>query len=404
MIEMSADSGKGGGAMSYFRGLNWNVLYVVIAQMLVMTTTNIHVILSGLVGAVLAPVPWLATLAITVQLIAVMLTTLPASLLMARFGRRPIFLAGGIATIIAGIGQGMAVIWQDFSLFILASAVLGMGMGVGQFYRFAAADTVEGPYKPKALSLVLAGGLFAAFIGPEVAYRTPELIDGALYAGCFFTAAALMCLIIPVLFAADLPKPPPHQRAGRPVSAFFAKPEFVSALLAAALGFALMSFVMTATPLQMVNVAQFDIEQNARVIQWHVIGMFAPSFITGVLIARFGVRPILWSGVISIGLCLVIALSGHDFWHYFIALIWLGIGWNFLYVGGSSVIASLAEPEERGRVQGVADFIISGTVAVASLAAGLVHNLFGWQQLLSYAFVPLGIIAISLLLIRVKQA
>ena len=114
MIERSADSGKGGGAMSYFRGLNWNVLYVVIAQMLVMTTTNIHVILSGLVGAVLAPVPWLATLAITVQLIAVMLTTLPASLLMARFGRRPIFLAGGIATIIAGIGQGMAVIWQNF--------------------------------------------------------------------------------------------------------------------------------------------------------------------------------------------------------------------------------------------------------------------------------------------------
>lgn len=373
-------------------------------QTLIMTSLNLNIITTGLVGAVLAPVAWLATLPISVALIATMFTTLPASLLMARFGRRPIFIIGIVIAILAAALQGAAIFWQSYNFFVLASALSGVSMGVGAFYRYAAADAAELAHKPKALSMVMTGGLFAAFIGPEIAYRTPELIDGALFAGCYFAAAVVLVAALPIAAGLNLPKPDFSAGSGRPIGTFFKQSSFLLALIAAALGYAFMSFVMTATPLQVVNVSQLGIEANARVIQWHVIGMFAPSFFTGILISRFGVRPVLWLGAVLYVGCLALALSGTDFWHYFGALLFLGVGWNFLFIGGSSAIAACANPEERGRVQGVADFAIFTSVAIASLAAGVVHNLQGWQMLLQLASLPIAIIMVCLLFTGARKA
>ena len=389
--------------MEYFKGINANVWRVVGLQVLVMTALNVNIIATGLVGSVLAPAAWLATLPFSAQLIATMFASLPASLLMGYFGRRSIFIIGILLAASCMCLQALAIIYKDFSLFLVASGLFGMANGVAVFYRYAAAEAVASEIKPKALSLVMAGGLFSALIGPEIAFRTPDWIEGALFAGCYFAGAGVLLLGLPLMIGFSLPKPDLTKGHGRPISEFLKQRDFILAVIAASLGYAFMSFVMTATPLQIVNVSQLGIELNARVIQWHVIGMFGPSFFTGMLIIRFGVRNILWAGVLLYGLCLSLALNGTSFWNYFCALILLGIGWNFLFIGGSTVIVSYARPEERGRVQGMADFVILSCVAAASLAAGAAHSTVGWQILLQIAIVPIAIIIFCLLMTRPKS-
>ena len=388
--------------MEYFRGLNINVWRMVFAQLISMTALNVNIIATGLVGAVLAPAAWLATLPLSVQFIATMFASLPASLLMSYFGRRRIFICGLLLASVALSLQGVAIIYKQYGLFLFASGLFGVSAGVAVFYRYAAADAVAPALKPKALSLVMAGGLFSALIGPEIAYRTPELIEDALFAGCYFTAVIVVLLAIPALVGLDLPRPDLTKGSGRAISEFLKQRDFLLALIAASLGYAFMTFVMTATPLQVVNVSQFSMEANARIIQWHVLGMFDPSFFTGSLITRFGVRPILWSGITLYALCLLVALHGSGFWHYFLALLLLGIGWNFLFIGGSSVIASHARPEERGRVQGVADFVILSCVSLASLAAGSAHSFVGLHILLQFSILPIFIIFACLLFTPAK--
>lgn len=363
-----------------------------------MTVMNVNIINTGLAGAILAPELWMATLPLSLQFVAVMLATLPASLLMARFGRRPVFLCGVVISVTATLIQAAAIITGQFGLFMAGSVLLGVAHGVAQFYRYAAADGLSDQLKPKAVSFVLLGGLAAALIGPEIAYRFVDAIDGARYAGAFLGAGALHLLAFVVLAGMDSPKPAQTTRAGRDMAVFFALPGFWLGLVAAALGYAVMSFLMTATPLQIVNVSQLGVGDNARVIQWHVIAMFAPSFFTGHLIARFGVRQIMTAGLVLYGLCILAALSGTAFWHYFAALFMLGLGWNFLYVAGSSLIARMAAPAERGRVQGVADLIIFAAVAMASLSAGALHSTIGWSGLVLVCLGPMLLIGCAVLL------
>ena len=368
------------------------------AQGLSMTVMNVNIINTGLAGAVLAPELWMATLPLSLQFVAVMLATLPASLLMARFGRRPVFLAGVAVSVTATMVQAGAIITGQFGLFIAGSVLLGTSHGVAQFYRYAAADGLADQMKPKAVSFVLLGGLVAALVGPEIAYRFVDAYGGARYAGAFIGAGVLHLLGFIVLAGMHSPKPQTGGRTGRPMAAFFALPGFRLGLVAAALGYAVMSYLMTATPLQIVNVSQLGVADNARVIQWHVIAMFAPSFITGHLVARFGVRQVMTAGLVMYAACIWAALSGTAFWHYFAALFLLGLGWNFLYVAGSALIARLAEPAERGRVQGVADLIIFAAVALASLSAGALHSLIGWSGLVLSCLLPMAVIGAAILL------
>jgi MFS family permease len=357
---------------------------------------NVNIINTALVGSLLSPLPWLATLGLSLQFVTSMLTTLPASLLMVRFGRRPVFMGGVMIAAASAFTQGIAILISDFWLFCVASMFLGVAHGCAGFYRYAAADSAEESQKPKAISYVLAGGLLAAFMGPEIARNTVDFVPGHLYAGCFFSVAAVQLVSLGFLSGVKIPKPERTGSGGRPIGRFFKMPIFVVGVISAAIGYAMMSYMMTATPLQVVNVAKLGTSANATIIQWHVVAMFAPAFFTGNLIARFGAPIILTSGVLIYLAAIASALLGDGFWWYFVALACMGLGWNFLYIGGSSLVASVANPEERGRVQGIADLVTTTSVATASLGAGALHSVFGWEVMVLSALGPVMIIAMAL--------
>ena len=373
------------------------------AQALFMTVMNINIITTGLAGAILSPVAWLATLALSLQFVATMLATLPASLLMSRFGRRPIFLAGALLSMCAALIQAYAVYSGHFILFCVGSGLLGVGHTIAQFYRYAAADIVVLEDKPKAISLALVGGLVAAILGPEISYRLIGVVDGALYTGCFIGAALVQCLALPILLGMPKLAVAEGINRGRSMSAFLRLPAFRLALCSAALGYVVMSFLMTTAPLQIVNVSLLGEALNARIIQWHVIAMFAPSFFTGSLISRFGIRSIMSAGLVLYLASIIMALSGLQFWYYFATLFFVGLGWNFLYIAGTSLITLVAEPEERGRVQGITDMTVFTAVACASLSAGIIHTIGGWQVMIFVALLPTSIIGLAIAMTRANS-
>ncbi len=380
-----------------------NVIRLATAQALSMTTMNVNIINTALVGSLLSPVPWLATLALSLQFATSMLTTLPASLLMVKFGRRPIFIAGVLIAAVATFGQGIAILLMNFTIFCVASMCLGIAQGCAGFYRYAAADSAEESQKPRAISYVLAGGLLAAFLGPEIARNAVGLVPGHLYAGCFFSIALMQLASLVILSGIDIPKPNRTTTGGRPIKVFFKMPIFVVGVISAAIGYALMSYMMTATPLQIVNISKLGTSANATIIQWHVVAMFAPAFVTGNLIARFGAQVILVCGILTYFLAIACAIAGNEFWWYFASLALMGLGWNFLFIGGSSLVVSVAKPEERGRVQGIADLITTSTVAVASLTAGVLHRQFGWEVMMLSALGPTMIIAASIMWLVISR-
>ena len=373
-----------------------NVLRLAAAQALSMTTMNVNIINTALVGALLSPVAWLATLPLSLQFLTSMMTTLPASLLMARFGRRPIFIAGVVISSLGAFGQGIAIVIASYSLFCCSSMLLGIAMGCAGFYRYAAADSVDEAQKPRAISYVLTGGLMAALLGPEIARNTVDILPNAVYAGCFFTVCLVQLISLFFLAGLKIPKPVGKSGAGRPIGVFLRMPVFVVGMLSSAIGYGVMSYMMTAAPLQVVNVVKLGTSANATIIQWHVVAMFAPSFFTGNLIARFGVSRILWAGLLAYVATIVVALNATGFWPYWWALTLVGLGWNFLYIGGSSLIAKVASQEERGRVQGFSDLVLTSIVAASSLTAGALHSQMGWQAMTLAASVPISIIAIGL--------
>ena len=372
-----------------------NVLRLTCAQALSMTTMNVNMIDTALVGSILAPVAWLSTLPLSLMFVMSMLSTLPVSLLMSRYGRRPLFVLGVCVAVLSTLSQAVAIVLHHYIFFCVASMGLGFSLACAGFYRYAAADSAAPADKPRAISWVLTGGLVAAFLGPEIARNTVDLVPDALYAGCFFTASLVQLVALLFIFGVKIPKPEQRSHAGRPIGVFLRMPIFLIGMFCAALGYALMSYLMTATPLQVVNVSQLGTSANASIIQWHVVAMFAPSFFTGNLIARYGVSRILGSGVLAYVAVIILALMGDDFWHYFGALFLLGIGWNFLYIGGSSLVAQVADPEERGRVQGVADLTMTILVASASLIAGVVHSQLGWEVMVLAASLPVFLLMCS---------
>lgn len=373
-----------------------NIIRLAIAQALSMTSMNVNIINTALVGVLLAPVAWLATLPLSLQFITSMVVTLPASLLMARFGRRPVMIAGVLISSMSTTCLGVAVLIGDFSLFCGGSMGLGMAMGIASYYRYAAADGVPTAQRPKAIAYVLAGGLAAAFLGPEIARRTVDLVPEALYAGCFFTVALVQLVSVIALAGVRIEIPKRSPEGGRPIGVFLRMPVFVVGVICCAIGYALMSYLMTATPLQVVNVARLGTSANATIIQWHVVAMFLPSFFTGNIIARIGVLRVLWAGVVCYVLTIILAVGAIGFWSYWTALLTLGLGWNFLYVGGTSLVAKIAEPEERGRVQGFADLATMTTVATASLSAGAIHSQFGWDYVALAALGPVVVVVVAL--------
>ncbi|MGC6484269.1 MAG: MFS transporter [Candidatus Puniceispirillales bacterium] len=382
-------------------GLDRNTVLLFLAQGLFMTSVNINIIISGLAGLAIAPEPWLATLPISGGFVASMLTTMPASLLMGKIGRKPIFLAGAVI-LFCGLMVQMQMLQQGHFIGYMAGALMiGMAHGIAQFYRYAAADAMPEDQKSVAVSLVLAGGLIAAFAGATIVKLTLGWFDGSIYASCFFAAALLQLLSLLVL--AGLRIPPVEQQEStskRPLSTFLRMPRYLSGLTAAALGYAVMSFLMTAAPLQIVSVSKLSDAANATVIQWHVFAMFIPSFFTGFLIKRFGEVGMITAGLMFYVVAVVVLLQGVTFWHYFFVLMLVGFGWNALYVTGSSIVASVASPQERASVQGFSDFMVTMAITISALSAGALHYLIGWRLMGWGALIPVLIIGLVTVLGR----
>jgi MFS family permease len=347
--------------------------------------------LSGIVGQRLAPTPALATLPIAMMMIGVVLAALPASLLMKRVGRRTGFIIGAL---VGGAGGGALSVWaialESFWLFSAGNLLLGLYQAFANYHRFAAADAASPPFESRAISLVLAGGVLAAFLGPLNASRTNELLAGFPDAGPYAVIVTLAIVGAALYTGLRIPNDE-EARTGqqRPMREIRADPALSVALLAATVGYTIMILVMTATPLAMQHVG-FGLPDAATVMQWHVLGMFAPSFVTGHLIARFGFPNILLAGAAVLAGSVGVAVSGQARVHFWVALILLGIGWNFLFVGGSALLATAHTPAERGKVQGINELVIFAAVAVGSLLAGALLHSAGWVALNLVMLPPLA--------------
>ena len=380
-----------------------NTLILSIAQGLSITTTNINMINTGLVGTILSTNSALATLPLSIQFLTIALTLIPVSLLMGKFGRRPMFLLGALSAFIGCLVIAFSIYDRNFSLFILGSILLGLSQANQQFYRYAAADNVSVNLKSKAISLVLAGGVIAAVVGPEISKYSFDFFPDYIYLASYLLAAFIQILNFIILLFIKIEKPLPNKNLLRPLSKILFRKNLIIAILAAAVGYSLMSFIMTATPLQIVNVCKLGDEASATVIQWHVIAMFAPSFFTGFIIMKFGNKNVMMAGVLLYVISISFAIIGETVQNFWISLFLCGLGWNFLYVGGSDIIAKSASPEERPKVQGVTDFIIFTFVATGSFLAGALHNTLGWEVMMFYTSIPIITLFISILVIKPQE-
>ena len=377
-----------------------NTLILSVAQGLSITTTSINMINTGLVGAMLATNPSYSTIPLSLQFLTIALTLIPVSLLMGKFGRRSIFLLGSLAAFIGCLIIAFSIIDKSFYLFIVGSILLGFSQANQQFYRYAAADNVSNNLKSKAISLVLAGGVIAAVVGPEVSRYSFDLFPDYIYLATYLLAASIQIINFTILIFIKIKKPEVTAKKIRPLKDILMQKTLIIAILAAAVGYSLMSFIMTATPLQIVNICKLGNSASSTVIQWHIIAMFAPSFFTGSIISRFGNRKVMLVGIILYAFSVFFGILGDTVLNFWIALFLCGLGWNFLYVGGSDIIAKSALPEERAKVQGVTDFIIFVFVAMGSFLAGYLHSNLGWEVMLFYTKIPISVIFISIIIIK----
>jgi predicted MFS family arabinose efflux permease len=377
-----------------------DVYLLALCQALLATGNAVVVTTSALAGQTLAP-DGLATLPLFLQFVAVMATALPASMLMKRTGRRAGFALGAGFALIGGLLGCSAILDGRFWLFCAANAAYGVFVGFGMYYRFAAAEAASQDFRARAISYVLAGGVVAAVAGPELAKATADLFGPALFAGCYAAIAGLALLTLLVLTLLRLPMPAEEERqgSGRALVEIMRQPAFLVALGAAAIAQGAMVLVMTATPLAMAFCG-LGFDQTAFVIQWHVLGMFAPSFVTGHLIGRFGVLGVMAAGAGLILACLGVAISGIEIAQFWTALVLLGVGWNFMFVGGTTLLTTTYRPAEKAKVQAINDLVIFATAALSSLSSGLLHHLIGWQAVNISMVVPILLVLGAILWLR----
>ena len=359
-----------------------------------LSCTSLIMATSALVGVVLAPTPALATLPLGLLYFTIMLTMIPASLLMERFGRRVGFALGGSAGVIGGSASAVGIYLGSFTIFCAGSAIFGIASGFGQFYRFAAAEIVHLSYKSRAISWVMAGGLVAAFIGPNTARITREMIPDAVFAASYAAVAGFCAVIIIIQLFLRIPMPTIEEKEGhrRPTRFVLTRPAFLVAVLCAMIAYGTMNLLMTSTPLAM-NQRGMDFGPTAIVIQWHIVGMFAPSFFTGSLIHRFGVLKVMFVGAMILIGCALVAISGQLYANFVVALILLGIGWNFLYIGGTTLLTEVYSSSEKGVIQGINEFLVFSATAFTALSSGYLHHTLGWETLNLYTIVVVSFAA-----------
>ncbi len=353
-----------------------------------MIGTSTMIAEAALVGHLLAEDKAYSTLPLGAQQLAVMLTIVPASLLMGRIGRRAGFSLGAGFGVVGTTVATIAVLQGSFWLFCLGTALNGVYNGFAMFYRFAAVDGAEKGWQAKAISYVLAGGVLAAIIGPELAKHTKDLLAPVVFAGSFASLIVTALVALVILQFIRIPRPSEAERreAQRPLAVIARQPAFLVAVLGAMVAYGGMNFIMTATPLEM-RLCGHPFESTAFVIQWHVFAMFAPSFFTGHVIRRFGMANVMIAGTTLMAAALALNLAGVSVWHFWTALATLGLGWNFLFVGATTLLTTSYRPAEKAKVQALNDLLVFGTVAISAFSAGFAHHALGWSAL-NYGVAP----------------
>ena len=380
----------------------WNAGVLLVAQSLYGLAVSTIIMVGGLVGLTLSGDKALSTVPITTFVLGTAISTAPTSLFMQRFGRRSGFLVGAILGLLGCLLSAYAIVVADFVLFCLGTHLCGYYQASAQYYRFAAADTASAEFRPKAISWVLAGGLAAAFFAREVVPASKDWLAPYLFAGCFAASAVAVVLATIVLLGVRIPRVLPIAGAartgGRPLAEVLRQRKFVAAVATGMISYGMMNFVMTATPIAMLDCG-LTVEDSAHAISWHVVAMYLPSFFTGPLITRFGREPIVLLGLLLLAGCGVVALMGVDFMNFTIAMVLLGLGWNFGYIGATALVTDCHTPEERGRVQAFNDFMIFGFVALMSFLSGNMLHFFGWHgvNITLLAFIAVATVIILVL-------
>jgi predicted MFS family arabinose efflux permease len=374
-----------------------NAIVLAVAQALYASGTVALIATAGLVGTQLAPSKGWATLPVSTFVIGTMMATIPAALLMRCIGRKPGFIIGAAIGVLAGLLSVYAIYISSFVLFSFSTALHGIYQASSGYFRFAAADTASPAFRAKAISWVLTGGVAAALFGTLIVMQTTHLLAPVTFAGCYVATAILAAFAIVTLTFLDLPNIQ-GDRSGptRPLLDILRQPRVVVAIACGMMSYGIMNLMMTATPIAMIDCG-FSINASSWVIQWHVLAMFIPSFFTGTLITRFGVDKVTSLGLLILAGAGIAALLGIGFANFAAALILLGLGWNFAFIGATTMVTDCYLPAERNKVQAVNDFAIFLTVAVASLVSGRLLDGLGWNAV-NFALFPMAALALLLLL------
>jgi len=378
--------------------MNKNLWLLAAAQGLFLTNNVVFIAINGLVGLSLAPLGWMATLPVMGYVVGGALSTPLVARTQSAFGRKVSFQIGLLVALGSALLCAWAVTDRNFWLLVAATVIAGYYSANGQLYRFAAAELSLPAFREKAISLVLAGGLVGAVLGPNLASRTRTLFD-VPFVGAYASLVVVALVSMAVMAFVRFPPVPPKAASadpGRPLSVIVRQPVFIVATAGAALGYGVMNLLMAATPLAM-QVCGYPFEDAALVLEWHVIGMFAPGFFTGHLIKRFGVLSIMGTGVALNVACVAIALSGVELHRFLIALFLLGVGWNFLFTASTTLSLQSYRPEEKDRAQAAINFCVFATMALTSFASGALVTTQGWQWLNVGSLLPLALTALALI-------
>ena len=377
--------------------MNKNLWLLILSQIFAFTVAPVTVFLSGIIGSQFSPIKSLATLPMALSIVGIAIFAFFAAKIMSIIGRRAGFILASIGSSFASLIAVFSIIIESFILFNVGCFLIGAGAAFSHQYRFAAVETVDKEMAPKAISIILLAGIGSAFIGPNLANISKEIIPQNLYAGSYIALAALTLTSTIFLFfyKDNHQKNKVIKKSSRSYFELISQPKFLQALIASAFAYAVMSFLMTATPISMYVMEKISLTKTGFVIQLHIAAMFLPSLITGNLIKKFGHSKIMYAGVILFLVTILISLFEQSFFNYLVALIFLGLGWNFLFISGTSLLVLSYREEEKFRAQGFNDFIVYTVQAIASLSAGVFISLTSWKTMNLVCVIFLIIIVIS---------
>ena len=385
--------------------MNKNLWLLILSQIFAFTAAPVTVFLSGIIGSQFSPIKSLATLPMALSIVGIAIFAFFAAKIMSIIGRRAGFILASVGSSLAALMAAYSIIIESFLLFNLGCFLLGAGVAFSHQYRFAAVETVNKDMAPKAISIILLAGIGSAFIGPNLANISKEIISDHLYAGSYVALAILtLSSTIFLLFYEDNHKPSNFVKKNtRSYFELIGQPRFLQALIASSFAYAVMSFLMTATPISMHVMEKISLAKTGLVIQLHIAAMFLPSLITGNLIKKFGHSKIMYSGVFLFSITILTSLFEQNFINYLIALIFLGFGWNFLFISGTSLLVLSYKEEEKFKAQGFNDLIVYTVQAIASLSAGIFISLTSWKTMNLVCIIFLIIIIVSTFRADLKQ-